>query len=336
MAEAPDSLEDILSCQICLEDYEESGDHVPRILPWGNFVECPECRKKHRVVNNVRTFPQNKYILANVPRKEAAALKGEKSEEPKVDKCEEHGKELTLYCNQEGCGKARCKSCLTKYHRRHDVVEIEEGEKEVLAAKIRKTSENLQTAKNNLVIAAEEVERKSQACMENLRAKKEKCIRKITETYDTLIQNVNEQKNRNVAEITESLESIDEHLAIVNNINENMNTETVTHEELLAGIETITTITDSAALHLCGTRRYEFFGYRENQNTGDVIKSLCGHLEKRGRLVDLSESAVVLKEDKRVHPSEFTCKGKLEAKQIHDHCDTVPKINGLWARSRSL
>ena len=28
-----DSLEYILACQICLEDFEEAGDHLPRILP---------------------------------------------------------------------------------------------------------------------------------------------------------------------------------------------------------------------------------------------------------------------------------------------------------------
>ena len=76
-----ESLEYILACQICLEDFEETGDHVPRILPCthslcekclkhlvqGDIVECPECRKKHTVADNeVKTFPQNKYILANV------------------------------------------------------------------------------------------------------------------------------------------------------------------------------------------------------------------------------------------------------------------------------
>ena len=37
-----DSLEYILACQICLEDFEEAGDHVPRILPCSHSL-CEKC-----------------------------------------------------------------------------------------------------------------------------------------------------------------------------------------------------------------------------------------------------------------------------------------------------
>ena len=90
-----DSLQYILTCQICLEDFEETGNQVARILPFshslcekcldqlihsnfleqGHFVECPECREKHTVVNEVKTFPQNKYILAYIRRKTAETYK---------------------------------------------------------------------------------------------------------------------------------------------------------------------------------------------------------------------------------------------------------------------
>ena len=90
-----DSLEYILACQICLEDFEETGDHVPRILPCfhslcekclkqlieGNSMECPECREKHRVVNGIKIFPQNKYILANIRKKETDIAKNDQTSE---------------------------------------------------------------------------------------------------------------------------------------------------------------------------------------------------------------------------------------------------------------
>ena len=127
-----DSLEYILACQICLEDFEESGDHVPRILPCshtlcekclkqliqGKFVHCPECRKKHKAGNKERTFPQNQYIRACIHKKEAENMKREQEIVPVF--CEKHGKELILYCKKPECSTIICQTCLTRQHRGHD------------------------------------------------------------------------------------------------------------------------------------------------------------------------------------------------------------------------
>ena len=139
-----DGLEYILACQICLEDFEETGDHVPRILPCshslcekcliplvrtsvrGKRVVCPECRKKHAMVD-VKTFPQNKYIMTNLK---------ERRKEREIAKCEDHGNQLTLYCRRNECQKAICSKCFTVSHRGHDVVDIEEKQKENFLAKI--------------------------------------------------------------------------------------------------------------------------------------------------------------------------------------------------------
>ena len=49
-----DSLEYILTCQICLEDFEETGDHVPRILPCSHSL-CEKCLKE--LSGGSRIFP---------------------------------------------------------------------------------------------------------------------------------------------------------------------------------------------------------------------------------------------------------------------------------------
>ena len=41
MAKAPRSLEEILSCQVCYEEFEEDGDRVPRILPCSHPCATP-------------------------------------------------------------------------------------------------------------------------------------------------------------------------------------------------------------------------------------------------------------------------------------------------------
>ena len=127
-----DSLEHILACQICLEDFEESGEQIPRLLPCthtlcekclkqlikptnrGNSVECPECRKKHTARKGVKTFPQNKYILINIRRKHEDSVEEAAEPEREVAKCEEHGRELNLFCKREECQKTICNKCLTK------------------------------------------------------------------------------------------------------------------------------------------------------------------------------------------------------------------------------
>ena len=83
MAENRDSLAEILCCSVCLEDYEEDGDHIPRLLPCthtlceacikhlikDNKLECPECRKQHKASNGEKSFSQNKYLLVQVLRR---------------------------------------------------------------------------------------------------------------------------------------------------------------------------------------------------------------------------------------------------------------------------
>ena len=99
-------LELLLSCQICLEEFEENGDHVARILPCshtvcekclkqlirGNNIECPECREKHKVKN----FPQNKYLLPIVRK----FINQKQDDSLKPGNCKVHGKELNLYCKE--------------------------------------------------------------------------------------------------------------------------------------------------------------------------------------------------------------------------------------------
>ena len=182
MAMAASSLDQIFKCQICLEDYRNTGDRVPRILPCShtfcekcllqwiqenddddeNEVDCPECRNTHKVQNGVRTFPQNKFFLFCI-KKDL-----ETEEEEEEEKCEDHGKELIFFCKQPECQKAICKRCLTKCHRGHVVVEIEEEEKEVLVREIDSATQDLEAANAELLVTenekTEEFEAKIKTC----------------------------------------------------------------------------------------------------------------------------------------------------------------------------
>ena len=102
-----DSLQFLLSCQICLEDFQEDGDLIPSILPCshtlcercliqllggGGSFKCPECRAQHAAPSKEKTFPQNKYLLTVIKRRESM------EEEP-----EEVRKSSILKKNQTVC-----------------------------------------------------------------------------------------------------------------------------------------------------------------------------------------------------------------------------------------
>ena len=82
------SLEFLMECGICFEDFSLEGDHVPRILPCShtlcemcirnilkrkpkdaNLLECPMCKVKHPVSQGARSFPQNQFILPIIRKK---------------------------------------------------------------------------------------------------------------------------------------------------------------------------------------------------------------------------------------------------------------------------
>ena len=160
MAEASRSLDNFLLCPICFEEFEENGDRVPRILPChhtfchsyvgkmiqNNTIECPEDRRKHHAPDQQKTFPQNKYILAMV-RMKKIMVKPET-----LRKCEEHGKELILFCKEMKCKKSICLKCLTRRHLGNKVVEIEEMEKEEKDALIAKLDDLEQMLERNKTI----------------------------------------------------------------------------------------------------------------------------------------------------------------------------------------
>ena len=175
----------LLSCVVCLEEFEDTGDHIPRLLPCTHTlcescvkqlirnqkVECPECRAKHNAKNEEKSFPQNKYLLMQIKRKptEASELKSDQSEK---EFCEEHGKELVLFCKESGCQKPICLLCLKKYHRRHDVTDIEDETREVLMKKITFFEKNLKEKIVKLNDTKNDVNRKTEVCLNDLEKKK--------------------------------------------------------------------------------------------------------------------------------------------------------------------
>ncbi len=116
------------NCQVCYEEFNQEM-HLPRLLPCSHTtchsclehlvrqtpqqIRCPQCRSSHRVgQEGVKSFPQNKYILHNINSSRTS------------DKCDEHKKELVLYC-KDPCKEAICPKCYTLVHKAHDVIDLD-------------------------------------------------------------------------------------------------------------------------------------------------------------------------------------------------------------------
>ena len=179
--------DDTFSCPICLEDYEITGDKLPRIFPCNHTncakcipsmirnadLVCPKCRKRHKVTNGVKSFPQNPYIINTLK-----VLEKRKEEEFKL--CYRHKRELSIYCKGKGCMKPICQLCLLKSHMGHKEVDRIEEHKvklEVLFKSLldSKLLENLKCRKNKDSLEA----------LENMK-------RNSMEKFDRMIKDVKE------------------------------------------------------------------------------------------------------------------------------------------------
>ena len=262
-----DGLECILTCQICLEDFEETGDHVPRILPcthtlcekclqtlikksvYGQNVECPECREKHLATHDVKTFPQNKYIVVNLKQKQ---------KEGKIAKCEKHGKELSLYCKRKECEKAICSKCLTVSHREHDVVDIEEKQKEILLTKI---TLEMKMKKKTIADMKEEIRDLHIACSKQLEASQKKLVNQIRKRFGALKKNLDDHISIVIKDMDKDINSIDQHLDVLNGIEINVTSGLASEEDVRNGVEAIKSIAQSLEAHVSGTKGYEVLKY---------------------------------------------------------------------------
>ena len=287
-----DSLEYILACQICLEDFEEADDHVPRILPCshslcekcliqliqGNFVNCPECRKRHKAGNKERIFPQNKYILTNVRRKK------EEDEQAKARNiCDEHVKELSLYCKK--CEISICQKCLSRHHRGHDVMELEDAERETLLERIGAATNYLRQRKDSITEAnASAGEQHNEKVFRILTVRK-KMLDMMTQRFDQLLSDANRYCVFNQG--GPALKFINEHLNILNNIKENVDAEVVTLEEIRANMETVAAIEKTLG-NQCFVLKYKFSELQENKE----VERLCGYLRTYTREITLPGFAI--------------------------------------------
>ena len=289
-----DTLDRLMTCQICFEIYTESEEHVPRLLPCTHTLceacigkmlrdeslTCPECRVKHPANNGVKTFTQNKYILTSMRRK---SFRKSLKLATKIPKCETHGDELALFCTQSECLKPICLSCLTTEHVGHKVVDVKEGEKELLYSKVESLRRNIQRKKYQIANAKAEVEKNNDACVAKLKDAKEELIKQINERYDELIRNIQDQKEEHDDDddIDVEVSSLDENLVLLDSITDDTDSATLTLDDITIRLETFTDIEAQANVLLSKERSFKYIGYEEIVFSAEDVEKLCGKLVEK-------------------------------------------------------
>ena len=269
MASGPSSLDNYLSCQICFENFQEDGDHVPRILPChhtvcescikemirGNKIICPECREEHKAKKQEKSFQQNKYILVQMSRKK----KTKKAESPKTDLCPDHKKEIIFFCEEISCKKPICKTCLTKEHKKHEVVEIEEKEKEELLKNIEETKKDLTEKIAILSKAKEDIMEKTEDTLSEL----EKIMEEITFMQSEVENKMKDMKTY----IDNNVSMIEENILLLDQMTQNVTTkEDITLKSLQDGQETVAEVRNNINANICEIKTFNVKTFQANQN----------------------------------------------------------------------
>ena len=247
-----DSLNYILECPICNEDFTlEDGDNVPRMLPCNhslcekcmegilrqnpegcNLLQCPECMKKHPAPSRAVSFPQNKFLLPLVRRKQKAGF------------CQEHNREMTLFCKDPDCEKSICTIFMLKEHKSHELADLQDYQEEqqkILAvkaderqrisqAKVGALEENKRLIKRDLQRNKErllELSESFAACENQIEHEKEAKIKEITDhisrVYNQMLQSVRDRKQKESEIIHAEVQKIDAFVEELNSIEQEMN-----------------------------------------------------------------------------------------------------------------
>ena len=318
MADDSHEENEITTCPVCWESYEETGDHIPRILPCthtlcekcvtillGNQpgkLMCTECRATHPAKNQVRTFPQNKYVLIHIRRKKA-----EERTKKKPVTCKAHDQALTLFC--KNCKKYICPLCLLKEHRFHDVSDGNEEKNQkssVLATKLEFVTQKLISKKAELLNAKEEAEKKKVCCVAKLQNRKKQIKDMVDQKFDKLIEDVGKQ---NDDDINEKLAAIDENLRLLDSIRENSGKPSNTNVDISDAAKTMKAITLQVKSNFSGAVHYRYPEYTFGKYMRKDLQRLCGNILQTECIFHPSSNGPPASVTTSTLALQFKCKG---------------------------
>ena len=292
------SLEYTFTCQVCFEEFEETGNHVPRLLPCthtlcetcmgklirGDKLKCPECRQTHPATRGRKSFSQNKYILVNIKRSTSTNGQTISSKQPQADLCERHNRPRELFCTEDLCQKLICHLCLKNEHRNHDFEEAQqiiEEKRNMLVEHVGVVRNTLVSTKKRLLIAREDAKKNTIECTETIEKIRDENIRMIAEFSDKMITKV---KNNYVdvnRKVYQETTKIDDNLGLLTDIKENSKA-VKSVEDITQMIATVNMLAPKEERGMF--KHFHYHGYKSL--TVDDLQKITGSLDSKDAQVD--------------------------------------------------
>ena len=174
---------------------------------------------------------------------------------------------------------------MLKYHKWHDVVEVEDKEKEELLSKFDKVKNDLQSQRNYVLATKENVQMNSEICLAKLCSLKEELLRVITDKVDDLTKKVTEQTMKEMSKLEEQLGTINEVIELLESTKGNIQL-AENRQDIRRNIELVKNIEGNAAQIL---KQNKFSSKNTEQKelkiSLKVAERLCSEIDEFERLV---------------------------------------------------
>ena len=183
---------------------------------------------------------------------------------------------MTLFCKETQCQTLICSACMTKNHKKHDVVDVDENRNEELLTSLTSAIESLSFEKDQITT----VLKKNEKCVRKLKQEKKSILKLVRDKYDSVIQEAENQMEKHKSKMT----SLEENLVLLNNIMQYTSRETPSLRQAKNCQETMDSVAehnDQAPLELC------YMEYTENRDKEGLVQGLCGELSRRNHNIKL-------------------------------------------------
>ena len=228
---------------------------------------------KHETRKEGINFPQNKYILTMMRRRQR--LEGEDIDGSK--KCPKHGEKEILFCRDDGCQKMICPLCLSEAHLGHKVVAVKDQTKDILTKllnNIEKTSEQLYKKIEKVEEVSHDVIKKTEANLLQVKKEKEDMIKQ----YDEIIKQAEDEQNKLSEASGNELKAMRDNVVFLKSIKQSTEEEENTYEDALQKLDTVNGIIENVE-HLPRVQKYEYSEYLPGQ------ENLVGKLVKKEKSI---------------------------------------------------
>ena len=159
-----------------------------------------------------------------------------------------------MFCREPGCGMPICRLCLIKDHRKHDVINIEKQEKEVLMRNLIRTDMNLETKVEIMLQAKKNIEERTKSVIEEIKTKKEEFDRH----FEKMIKEAEEQNKLQNMLIDDEVSAMNSNIELLRSLRQNIqNEEEISHEEFMNNQETVREIIENSNVNLSSQRLFQ-------------------------------------------------------------------------------